>query len=111
MIGDKKYQELQAKMEELGILESDIEEKATLPSGRGGQKMQKTATCIQLTHKPTGIKVSCQKERSKEMNRFFARRRLVEKFEEITLGKKSPKSLQAEKIRKQKKRRKRRLTH
>lgn len=94
-------------MEVLGIRESDLEEKFILGSGKGGQKINKTASCVQLTHPPTGLVIKCQKDRSREMNRFLARRELCRKLEEQLTGT-SREAQQAEKIRKQKQRRRRR---
>jgi len=105
-----KEKALLKKMEELGISEEDIVETFVRASGRGGQKLNKTSTCVNLKHLPTGITVKYQKERSQLLNRFFARRELVSRFEELELGRKSVRQIEADKIRKQKlKRRKRSL--
>jgi len=95
-------------MTELGIQEADLEEKFILGSGRGGQKVNKTASCVQLSHRPSGIVIKCQRDRSREMNRFLAKRELCRKLEEQTTGT-SKEQQEAEKIRKQKQRRRRRL--
>jgi ribosome biogenesis GTPase A len=79
---EKKYAELKARMTKLGIKDSDLSEKFILGGGKGGQKQNKTANCVQLKHEPTGTVVKCQKERSRESNRFFAKRLLCEKIEE-----------------------------
>jgi len=88
-VSEKKEKELLEKMKELGIKEEDLIEKFVLSSGKGGQKRNKTSTCVYLKHIPTGIEVKCEKTRSQSLNRFFARRILVEKIEEKLLGKKS----------------------
>lgn len=108
MIGDKKKEALKKRLEELNILEKDLNETFIIGSGKGGQKLQKTASCVVLKHEPSGISVRCQKSRSREDNRFFARRLLCDQLEEKLLGKQSSSQIKAEKIRKQKKRRKRR---
>ncbi|MBN3040438.1 MAG: peptide chain release factor-like protein [Candidatus Omnitrophica bacterium] len=95
-------------MRSLGIKESDIEEKFILASKRGGQKVNKTSSCVYLKHRPSGIEVKCQKERSQSLNRFFARRILVNKIEAVILGRKSEKIKTIEKIRRQKRKRSRR---
>lgn len=95
-------------MEELGVQESDIDEKFIRSGGPGGQNVNKVSTCVQLKHIPTGIIVKIQKDRSQGVNRFLARRSLVAKIEERLVGKPTKEQLKIEKIQKQKKRRKRR---
>lgn len=104
----EKEEKLLKRMGELGIREDDIEETFIRSSGPGGQSVNKTSTCVQIKHIPTGIVVRSQRERSQGLNRFLARRLLVSKIEEKTLGKKSPEQLKREKSRKQEKRRYRR---
>ena len=76
-----KQKELLDRFERLGILEKDLEERFVRASGRGGQKLNKTSSCVWLTHKPTGILVKCEESRSQALNRFLARRRLADKLE------------------------------
>jgi protein subunit release factor B len=111
-VSEEKNKWLKEKMESLGISESDIEEKFICSSGKGGQNVNKTATCVYLKHIPTGIEVKCMKDRSQSVNRFLARRELIERIEKL-FGKKTDEDIKKEKIRKQKaKRRKRaRLKH
>lgn len=108
MIGKDKQEQLQKKMASLGIEENDLVEKFILGSGKGGQKLQKTSSCVYLKHLPTGIEVKCQKDRMRENNRFFARRMLCEKIEEQVLQEKSQKQQEIEKIRRQKRKRSKR---
>ncbi len=108
MIGQEKREALKRRMEKLGILEMDLTEKFIRGSGHGGQKMNKTSSCVYLRHRPTGLEVKCQAERSRAMNRFIARRELCDQMEEIQLGEKSARQQQIEKIRRQKRRRSRR---
>ena len=103
-----KQKQLEKRMAELGLLEEDIEEKFVRGSGSGGQKINKTSSCVYLMHNPSGLEVKCQKERSQAMNRFFARRELCEKMAEQIEGEKSKKQQAREKIRRQKRRRSRR---
>jgi len=95
-------------MAALGLREADIEEKHVRSSGPGGQKVNKTASCVYLKHKQSGLEVKMQRERSQGLNRYYARKRLCELVEQEKMGSKSPAALKAEEIRKQKQRRKRR---
>ncbi|NLK42449.1 MAG: peptide chain release factor-like protein [Planctomycetes bacterium] len=107
-VTEHKRQELEQRMQKCGLLEKDLEEKFVCSQGAGGQKVNKTSTCVQLKHIPTGLSVKVQKSRSQGLNRFYARRQLCELFEDKQLGKDSPEAKRIEKIRKQKDRRKRR---
>jgi protein subunit release factor B len=100
-VSENKNRWLSEKMKALGIYEKDIVEKFVRSSGKGGQKVNKTSTCVYLKHIPTGIEVKCMKDRSQSINRFLARRELVENLEEL-LGRMTLRSLKAEKIRKKK---------
>lgn len=108
MVGHEKREALQRRMVKLGILEADLVEKFVRGSGHGGQKINKTSSCVYLKHRPTGLEVKCQAERSRAMNRFIARRELCDQFEEIALGEKSERQQRIEKVRRQKRRRSRR---
>jgi protein subunit release factor B len=83
-ISEEKFKWLEEKMKTLGILEKDIEEKFIRSSGRGGQKVNKTSTCVSLKHLPTGIEVKCMKERSQSLNRFHARRELIKRIDRLS---------------------------
>ncbi|MBL7131810.1 MAG: peptide chain release factor-like protein [Candidatus Omnitrophica bacterium] len=107
-VSKAKEEALRAKMESLKIRERDFEEKFIRSSGRGGQKVNKTSSCVYLKHRPTGIEVKCQEERSQALNRFLARRRLVGKIETRLLGRLSEERKRIEKIRRQKRRRSKR---
>jgi protein subunit release factor B len=104
-ISKTKEGQLKARMVAVGLREEDIEESFVRSSGSGGQNVNKVSTCVALKHIPTGIIVKCQQERHQALNRFFARRRLLEKLEAIKLGKKSEAEKRCWKIRKQKKKR------
>lgn len=108
MITPAKWQQVRDVMATLHLLEEDLEEKFILGSGKGGQKVNKTATCVFLVHKPSGIMVKCQQTRSRETNRYYARKRLCEKFQAEILKEKTAKQREFEKIRQQKRRRSRR---
>jgi protein subunit release factor B len=100
--------ELQRRMAELGIREADLVEKFVRSSGPGGQKVNKTSSCVQLLHKPSGIEVKCQRERSQAMNRFFARRELCDRLEERVKGAASARQQEIERIRRRKRQKSRR---
>jgi protein subunit release factor B len=104
----EKLEALAARMEALGITESELVEKFVRGSGSGGQKVNKTSNCVFLKHLPSGVTVKCQLDRSREMNRFLARRELCEQLEAIRDGKATEKIQAVEKARRQKRRRSRR---
>jgi protein subunit release factor B len=104
-ISSEKIRHLEKRMRGLGVEEKDIEEKFIRSQGRGGQKVNKSSTCVYLKHIPTGIEVKCQKARIQALNRFFARRILTDKIEELLLGGSSSKTQKNDKIRKQKQKR------
>ncbi|HEY3275556.1 MAG TPA: peptide chain release factor-like protein [Syntrophorhabdaceae bacterium] len=95
-------------MNRLGIKESDVVEQFIRSGGPGGQNVNKVATCVYLKHLPTGIEVKCQQERSQALNRFLARRILVQKIEDIALGRESEERRRVEKIKRQKRKRSKR---
>lgn len=66
------------------IHEDDVEEAFIKGGGRGGQKINKTNSKVQLRHKPTGIVVFCQATRSQKQNRDIARQILAQKVEDAT---------------------------
>ncbi len=103
----EKEKALRQKMAFLGIRNEDIVESFIRSKGPGGQNVNKTSTCVYLKHIPTGIEVKCQKERSQALNRYIARKLLVNKIETLILGKLSEEQQRIEKIRRQKRRRSR----
>lgn len=107
-VGKTKNEVLRAKMQKLGIRESDIFEKFVRSSGKGGQKVNKTSSCVYLRHHPTGIEVKCQRERSQVLNRFLARRILTKKIDALIKGRLSEERKRIEKIRRQKRKRSKR---
>jgi len=92
----------------LGIREEDLDESFVRSSGPGGQNVNKTSTAVLLVHRPTGITVKCQEARSQGLNRFLARRLLLDRIEGKRLGALSAEQQRVEKIRRQKRRRSRR---
>jgi protein subunit release factor B len=106
-VSEEKNGQLKKKMEALGVREEDIEEKFIRSSGSGGQKVNKTSTCVYLKHIPTGIEVKCMKERSQSLNRFLARRELVEKISKVS-GQMTSDDIKTERMRRQKAKKKKR---
>lgn len=108
MITQDKWEKLQERMDKLNISEADLSEQFVRASGKGGQKVNKTSSCVHLIHKPSGLEVKCKQSRLQGSNRFFARRDLCDKIEEKVLGIKTKKRQEQEKVRRQKRRRSRR---
>jgi len=106
-VSEEKNRWLRERMAALGIREEELEERFVRSSGKGGQHVNKTSTCVWLRHIPTGIEVKCMAERSQSLNRFLARRELLEKIA-LLKGMTTHKSLEQEKTRRQKERRQRR---
>lgn len=91
----------------LGVLPLDIDEQFVRGSGAGGQKINKTNSCVQLKHRPTGIEVRVQKHREQSKNRLSAYKLLILKIDEAKRGKDSAFAQKIFKLRKQKNRRNR----
>ena len=107
-VSEKKQQGLAGRMERLGICERDLEESFVRSGGPGGQNVNKVSTCVVLKHRPTGLIVKCQQERTQAMNRYWARRMLVEKLEAQVFGRESEEARRIAKIRRQKRKRSKR---
>ena len=108
LVSPEKEKKLFERMKALGVREVDIEEKFIRSSSPGGQNVNKTSTCVYLKHIPTGVRVKCQRERTQSLNRFLARRRLLDLIEQKEKGFIAAERERIEKIRRQKKRRSRR---
>lgn len=106
-VSDEKNRWLLRRMAELEVREEELEERFVRSSGRGGQHVNKTATCVQVRHLPSGIEARCGRERSQSLNRFLARRELLEKIAR-SRGLATTEDTRSAKIRKQKARRQRR---
>ena len=101
-LGSEKLQALEQRMAALGVVDADLLEKFVRGSGAGGQKINKTSNCVFLKHLPTGVCIKCQIDRSREMNRFLARRELCQQLEAIREGRAIAKTQAIEKMRRQK---------
>src|SRR5512138_19178 len=104
-VSPEKELQLSQRMAGLGVTESDIEEIFVRSGGHGGQNVNKTATCVMLRHRPSGIQVKCQATRQQGLNRFIARRLLLDKVEEMRTGRIAEQRARIEKIRRQKRKR------
>lgn len=86
-VSSERAAALQARMQKLGITEAELTESFIRASGSGGQKVNKTSSCVRLVHEPTGVEVRCQQERSQAYNRFVARAMLCDRLEKLRADK------------------------
>ena len=105
LISTEKERQLAERMLALGVREADIDEQFVRSSGAGGQNVNKVSSCVMLHHRPSGIRVKCQQERSQALNRFLARRLLLDKIETQQRGAASAEMQRIEKLRRQKRKR------
>jgi len=107
-VGPEKELQLNRRMAALGVSETDLRESFVRSGGHGGQNVNKTSTCVVLVHEPSGLQVKCQNTRQQGLNRFIARRLLLDKIEALRTGHVAAVRARIEKIRRQKRRRSRR---
>ena len=108
MMTPETIAKIKALMAEAFIYEEDLEESFILGGGPAGQKTNKTSSVVRLLHPPSGLQVRCGENRSREINRWLARRMLAERLLEREQGRKSAEQQAREKKRRQKRRRSRR---
>ncbi len=108
MMTPETIAKIKSLMAEASVFEEDLDETFILGGGPGGQKTNKTSSVVRLFHEPSGIQVRCGENRSREINRWLARRSLAEKILEREQGRKSAQQQEREKKRRQKRRRSRR---
>jgi len=107
-VSPQKELALRARMEALGVRDADLTEHFVRAQGKGGQNVNKVATCVVLRHLPSGVGVKCQQERSQALNRFLARRELLDRLEARARGVVAAAEAERARIRRQKRRRSRR---
>jgi len=107
-VSSAKEKQLLERMQTLGVRENDIDEHFIRSSGAGGQNVNKVSSCVVLHHRPTGLRVRCQKERSQALNRYLARRLLLDKVESMRRGAVAEQEQKIARIRRQKRKRSRR---
>ena len=107
-VSSEKERAIAARMMELGVAENDFEESFIRSSGPGGQKVNKSSSCVYLVHIPSGLAVKCQRERSQSLNRYLARKLLLDKIERAQKGFIAKAKEKLEKIRRQKRKRSKR---
>jgi protein subunit release factor B len=107
-VSPDKLTQLEQRLTALGVRESDLKETFVRSGGAGGQKVNKSSSCVMLLHRPTGLRVKCQTTRHQALNRFLARRLLLDKVERMQKGFVETERAQIEKIRRQTRKRSRR---
>jgi protein subunit release factor B len=107
MISPEKIEAIKRLMQEANMSEQDLQESFIMGSGPGSQKTNKTSSVVRLVHQPTGISVKVGQTRSRETNRFLARRQIAELILEKISNRKTAAQQAREKIRRQKRRRSR----
>ncbi|CAD8109791.1 unnamed protein product [Paramecium sonneborni] len=100
--------EMKMNRKAIEIQQTDLEWKYIKGGGPGGQAINKTSNCVQLTHRPTGIQIKCQKSRDLETNKNYAIKALKEKLDEQINGTNSLANIKGQKLQRQKQRRQRR---
>ena len=104
-VSAERVEQLARRMAVLGVREADLEESFVRSGGRGGQNVNKVATCVMLLHRPTGTQVKCQTTRQQGVNRFLARQLILDKIESARRVQADAVRAQRERARRQKRKR------
>ena len=99
---DPSEDALARRMAALGVREEDLDEQFVRSGGHGGQNVNKTSTCVMLTHRPTGVQVKCQTTRQQGLNRLLARHLLLDKIQAARAARAAAERARLEKARRQK---------
>ena len=97
--------QLDQRMAALGVRESDLEETFVRSGGAGGQQVNKSSSCVMLLHRPSGLRVKCQTTRHQALNRFPARRLLLDKIKRMQKVNVQAERARIENVRRQKRKR------
>ena len=108
MISPETIARIKELMNQASVYEEDLEESFILGGGPGGQKTNKTSNVVRLVHLPSALAVRCGENRSRDINRWLARRALAEQILAREQGRKTAAQQAREKVRRQKRRRSRR---
>lgn len=106
-IETNKLESIEKQLKKMGVFSDDLLEKYILGQGSGGQKINKTSSCVYLKHIPSGIEIKCQQSRSREENRYLARKMLLDKLVEAKQKLKQAKLKEEAKVRRQTRKRSR----
>src|SRR5205814_7814699 len=104
-VSPDKVTRLEHRMSALGVRDAEIEARFVRSGGAGGQKVNKSSSCVMLLHRPTGLRVKSQTTRHQAMNRFLPRRLLLDKIERMRKGYVEAERPHIEKVRRQKRKR------
>ena len=104
MISPETIARIKELMDEASVYEEDLDESFILGGGPGGQKTNKTSNVVRLSHEPSGLMVRCGETRSRETNRWLARRTLAEMILAREHGRNTAAQQAREEVRRQKQR-------
>lgn len=80
-VASAKLEDLKERVARLKVDLALIKETFSRGGGKGGQKVNKTSNRVQLSYPPLALRVACQRERKRSLNRFLALRELVDQIE------------------------------